>query len=501
MGAGASSPEHAAAEVALLKARAAAVTRRAEADVAATQTRAEADAAASHARAQADVVRTRALRAALALGATAALVLAADVCVHESPMFIRRRMLRVLRACRLPPSVPAARPPLLPVPQAPLLLSFLPTMLLGPTGCGKSSLLAELARATVSAPVPAPVVLVRLRLPSSEREGLPSSASTAKVLMDSAAAQLYEQIGFPRRRSLLGALLSRGFTLQGQHHQAELTAPASGPRIIQALTMLFDVCAQLHAERVAAGLSVTDAAPVLLFDEVQDLIKDERLARAGGRDVFNLLGAQLIAHCVDRQEVRAAVAGSSAALDFAFAAASPARGNRWTYYDLRDPSPETVVTALQARGYTAHEAQDMVALCGTRLRLLQRPLSQGAEALSAAGFLEHAAATGREAFAKVFRLLDAHSKVELARVLDAVTSCDDVDTGAAASAGDATAAGSLLRPTREALPAAVRSMDHATILYVDRSSALYFQSQLHARAWSRVRGAYAQSAPALPLLQ
>lgn len=397
-------------------------------------------------------------------------------------------MLRVLRACHLPPSVPAARPSTLPVPQAPLFLSTLPTMLCGPTGSGKSSLFASLARAAVATPVPAPVVLVRLRRPS--HEGFPLSAFTAKAALDSAAAQVFEQISYPRRRSFLGALLSRGFT--PQHTQAELAAPASGPRVIDALTMLFGVCDDLHKERVAAGLSTSDAAPVLLFDGVETFIKDVHVARAGGIDVFSILGALIVAYGVDRQLVKTAVTGSSGELVFAFHAHTPARGNRWTYYDLCDPSSEAATAALRARGYAAREAHDMVALCGTRASLLQAPLKQGAKALSAADFLERATAAGSEAFAHVFRVLDQRSAAELARMLDAVAACDDD----ASATGDTDAvADLLLRPTMEALPAAVQRVGFATILYVDRSSRLFFQSQLHARVWARMRGFGAASAP------
>ena len=507
MGAAPSSPVPA-AEAALLHARAAAETMRAAADAAAVTTRAAAEttraaaettrAAAETTRAAADVAATKARADAataaslaslvpLALGLAVVGVLAADFFLRESPALIRRRMLRTLRACRLPPSVPAVRTPLLPVPQAPLFLGGLPTMLLGPTGCGKSTLLAELARATVAAPVPAPVVFVRLRLPSRERRGVDEGAKSAKELMDSAAAQFYAQIGYPPRRSLIGAVLERGFTFMGQHSQAELTASDSGPRLIGALNVLFSVCAELRDERAAAGASVRDAAPVLLFDEVQDLIKDTRLKAAGGEAVFDALAALIVAHGVDRADVRAVVAGSSAELDFAFSK-TVARGNRWQYYDLADPAPDVVVAQLAKRGYAEADARAMVALCGTRLRLLAQPLMFGTAAVGAAAFLDKAAATGLEAFAKIFRLLDAPSAAELVIVLDAVAACGAPGAPAGEALHD------LAQPTKESLPEAVRDMDMAPILYVDRTSRLYFQSALHANVWARKRGTFAARA-------
>lgn len=152
-----------------------------------------------------------------------------------------RRMLRTLRACRLPPTVSPHAPPLLAVAQDPLMLAFLPTMLFGPTGCGKSTLLAELARRCVSAAIPAPTVLVRLRLPSSTpgRQGAGSPAFAARVIMDSAATQFYAQIGYPSRLSLLTSLC-RGFSLGSGCSDARLdlaaaAMPESGIRLVAAL--------------------------------------------------------------------------------------------------------------------------------------------------------------------------------------------------------------------------------------------------------------------------
>jgi hypothetical protein len=61
---------------------------------------------------------------------------------------------------------------------------------------------------------------------------------------DAVAAQIFAQIGFPRRRSLIAMLLSRGDFFQRQRTQEELTMPESGTgnRLITALIYLFEIC-------------------------------------------------------------------------------------------------------------------------------------------------------------------------------------------------------------------------------------------------------------------
>ena len=162
--------------------------------------------------------------------------------------------------------------------------------------------------------------------------------------MELTAHQIFSQIGFPLRRSFLAAAFSRGFTLQGQHNQAELASSLT-PRVVMALNLFFSACEELYRERVAQGIPKRDAAPVLLFDEVQDLIKDDRLKSVGGADIFNMLAALIVSHSVDGQSVTTAFAGSSAELAFAFSRTT-ARGNRWSFYDLKDPQPASMIGAL-----------------------------------------------------------------------------------------------------------------------------------------------------------
>lgn len=414
--------------------------------------------------------------APLAITLALAAALAADFYVHESPGYIRRRMVRTLRACRLPASVPASRPRLMPVSQSPLTPSFVPTMLLGPTGCGKSTALYEIARGAVTAPVPKPVVLVRVRLTQND-VGVGTSPTSAAVLMESTARQIFTQIGFPLRRSLLGSVFARGFTLNGQHNQADLASSLT-PRIVMALDTLFSACEELYRLRVAQGIPKQDAAPVILFDEVQDLVKDKRLKLVGGDDIFKMLAAMVVSHSVDGQSVKAVFAGSSAELAFAFSRTT-ARGNRWSYYDLRDPSPDSLVAALVERNYSEAEARSMIAVCGTRLRLFDAPLNKGAERELASDFLLAAVAESCSTFDQLFlELEDEDAAASIVCVLDAIALADAEGAGRR-------------RPTKMDLPKVYREADVAPILFVNRSYELFFQSQLHAHAWTLVRNKYA----------
>jgi hypothetical protein len=304
--------------------------------------------------------------------------------------------------------------------------------------------------------------------------------------METVATQIFSQLGFPSRRSLVGMVLSRGVMLHGQLTQAELEMPDSSNRLIKALNYMFEVCALLQAERLASGISPLDAAPLVLIDEAQDLVKDARLRWSGGERVLATLSSSLVLYGVDRQAIRAVIAGSSAELYFALT--SPASGARFCYHDLADPTPDAMKDALCARGYTRSDAESMVGLCGTRLRLFDDPLRRGAVAVSVASFLTSSLDIAATDFASVFYSLDTPDSERLARLLDAVSAADD-----ATDVGQATK-----RPSKMSLWPSVMSLDLAPVLFVDRTRYFNFQSQLHRHSWQAVRGAY--SAPPLLLL-
>ena len=480
------------AEVALRKAEAeaAAAARKAaaEADAAVRTAAAEADAAAEDLAARKAAAATAARKAAVSLARSLALPLALtllviDYYVHEDEDFIKWRMISKLRKCEAPlPELPTDEPAeFLPVSNRRLNLDTLPTMILGPTGCGKSTLLRNRARELAQKSIP--VVLVRLRLPGSRDIGAREEDACRR--MDMTAQQVFAQIGFPARRSIVHELYMSGRSFKtGGIEVGAATTPPSRDRLLKALELLFVVSEALCLERLKSGFARADALPVLLFDEVQDLVKDERLRSAGGYLVFETLAALLVGYGVDRQVVRTAVAASSALLNEKFTK-TVARGNRWIYYELADPSEHAVHAALCNRGYTIDEARAMTDLLGTRLRLLREPLALGAAEVSASGFLAKKRTTAESVFESIFRTVRGFEgggeadKAALVRALDASTArlCIGEPQGSSRNLSDLTP--SLL------------SADLSLLLFVRLNNSLAFQSQLLERMWPVIRSKYA----------
>ena len=464
-----------------------ATRKRADADVEAARKRADAEADATRTRAnsEADATRNRADPEVLRFWGKAALAgvvsgaLALDWYLHESAEYLERCIAAQLRKCNLPES--AKLPPdvqLLPTAQEPLLLGFLPTMVVGPTGSGKSTLLSLAAReANLKQKI---TVLIRMREPSSKEKKEPSSHENSDSLrsdeeacarLDATAAQIFRQIGFPERRALLQHVLNRASSLSLGGYSLEVRTAHTRDRLATALRMLFAVSDELCKERVGAGMSRDDAAPVLLFDEVQDLIRDDRLARMGGRFLFDELATLLVAYGVDRRVVHAAVAGSSALLSIEFDK-TVAAGARWWYYKTQDPDEGSVRDALLKKGYSSDEAAAMIKLCGTRLRLLERPLTRGASALSANVFMQSEQDMAVGQFADILRIDPADARL-IADTLDALLACE--------------VNARLQRPKLSRSFTERHAELASKVLFLRLDRTLDFQSRLHASVWKDAR--------------
>jgi hypothetical protein len=462
------------ADAAMLRAKADAAKTQAEADAA--MLRAQADAA----RAQAGATRAQAEAVAIRLPVIAAgalgIFLVADFVLHDVKSVQRWRMLRKLRRCEVPKTALAMPVRPLPMESVPLSLSHRPTLLLGPTGCGKSMKLALTARALAQPPASSglqrcPVVYVRIRQPGGERRAAGSDGAEATAQLAAIAQQVYAQIGFPERSSYFGTMKSMTTRHKVGDMEWDMRTRTTRGRFEEALGLLFEVAEQLHNERLAAGVPIEHASPVLLFDEVQNLIKDSRLASAGGNFIFKQLAVKLLAFGTDRRAVRTAVAGSSALLRYKLEPTA-ASWPRLECHDMADPPRPVIITALTGMGYTEDEANSMVDLVGPRLRLLERPLEKGAEEVSCSDVLASARGDVQAHLDFTFSGLDAAARRDLARLLEQIFESEA--QGAPA-------------PSFLDLSPAMRDMDVSKVLYVRCRYGITFQSQLHRVVWGELR--------------
>ena len=488
MGAGGSSARHPAlieAEVRKLDAETVAVSERteterervrAEAETARVRAEAEAETARVRAEAEAASLSSRDMRYAVALfsplavGALVTAALAVDWYLHESPARLHRR---VAAAYRKGPRTWHSPSPALPVPGDRLSLHFVPTMILGPTGCGKSSDLSKAAAETFKT---SPTLLVGLRQPSARLSTNPEAR------FEDVAQQFYSQINYPGRRALVMHLLKGGVKVKAGAAEASVALPTQD-RLVDALKTVFSVGESLYVERTQAGMPPEVAAPALFFDEVQDLIKDERRASVGGRHVFNELAVLLVQYGVDRKVVRTAVAGSSTMLSVEFEK-TVAHGARWSHHLVLDPEDAVMMAALERSGYSSVEAADMLQLCGARLRLLNEPLVKGAAVISTSTFCSKMSALAKRHFRDTFSQLPSPSEVAcLAAVLDSVERAE---------------LGMEEHPTMRALDeyadGSRRSVSLSSVvskvLYLRLDYTYVFQSKLHRTAWAEARGEY-----------
>ena len=478
-------------------ARANAMQVEAAARASATQTEAAARAHAIDAATFADNVRKY---APLVVAGAAGALLCVDFLVHDAHAMQRWRMLRKLRALELPLTASAAPRVPLPTGVSGLRLGPKPTMLLGETGSGKSMRLAQTARDALmppegSAAPPTPAAYIRMRQPKTGAGGGGNGGSSlatggngtgdiaqeavASARLEATARLVFEQLGYPSRPSVLSMFWARLWHFKWQEMEWQLCrGQVQRDRFVDALRMLFDAADRLYNERKANGIPEEHAPIVLLFDEVQDLIKDYRLADVGGRFVFEELAVLLVAYGVDRRSVRAAVAGSSAQLAVEFNK-TVANGPRWRYVWMRDPSPDTIVAALVAKHYTPAQAKSMIDLVGTRLRLLEAPLEDGAAACSCSEFLTSARDDCVGSFTD---LLDEPSvpceaKSALVDILHRIVAHE---------------AGRSEAPTWHEMPESLRAQQFSKVLFVRHDRTLTFQSQLHRNVWRELSTRYAR---------
>lgn len=193
--------------------------------------------------------------------------------------------------------------------------------------------------------------------------------------------------------------------------------------------------------------------------------------------MFSELGENFVTYGIERRVIRIVATGSSYEFARELAVQSPLISTRRSSLFLQDPAPDVVQRALERNGYTQTEAAGLVMWFGTRLRLLQHPLSRGAAAVP---FEEFVSRMRNEAGADLSDFFEAvekdEVKLQLVKVLDAVLAADQ-GTGPRPLLVD------LSKPVRR-IPACSR------VLFWDNGKLLYFQSVLIKHVWKQDRSRY-----------
>lgn len=180
-------------------------------------------------------------------------------------------------------------------------------------------------------------------------------------------------------------------------------------------------------------------------------------------------------HCIASSQklVRPVAAGTSGQLKFSLEDTGIVSGERYEEYVLGDPSEEAARRALEARGYDAQAAADIVESCGVRLRMLEGPLT-GPHRPAANEFIAQREAKVWGQFRSVLAALGPSDAKAAAKLLDDI---------AAAEAGGAAP------PAFTLIPPAVKAADFSRVTFIDSSGNLTFQSRVHSRVWQQERDA------------
>jgi hypothetical protein len=240
-------------------------------------------------------------------------------------------------------------------------------------------------------------------------------------------------------------------------------------RFSKAVTCLFDVCNEIRNERLTAGYTLEKSAPSLLLDEVHDLIRDERLAKVGGRAMFKTLGTKLVSEGVSNEVVRSVIAGSNGKL--ALEVDGSTVGNRvGNQYRLEDPKEKDLIEALKAKGFTDADCERLINFCGTRLRLYDRIFKYELPA-TVDSIIDRWTKKGKTSYSKFFsKITDSVFRKTVIQLIDIIYK------------------GGLIK--LENLPPQMQQIDFGKIIFIEDDGKLIFQSKVIKNLWPEMKEFY-----------
>ncbi len=265
--------------------------------------------------------RNRIRNVGLDIGLAAIGILFIDFIIHGFNPYIKRRVKRSF--LKMPPSVAthnlipldSRRSSFLHVVEDMARYPVTPRVLLGPTGCGKSTLLKIVANMYCKNGL-RPVKFISIRgaghsknnppndvTPTCEDDAFSGNSEAFKNITEA----ILKQIDYPIRRPIIeefffSSILS--FKL-GDNVKANLRYKnmINEDRLSAALSMLVDCAVELRNEK--------GEVPLIIFDEIHDLVRVSRFRDVGGLRTFLKLADQAVIHNVNYQDINFLFAGNS----------------------------------------------------------------------------------------------------------------------------------------------------------------------------------------------
>jgi len=437
-----------------------------------------AKAAADKAVAEAAAVAARArVRIGLAVAAGLLLVgLAGDSIYDSWDPVLRWRIRRAL--VRGPPAVSLPRPTggePLPIARPHIATASLPLLILGPTGCGKSTMLGDIARDFTRRGVPTAFVNLRSSTKKADASppsvaagsaGAASGGSGGSLALGAAADRFFRAIDYPARPSLYERLSITSLKAAPAELHLQMQNEQLSARFCAAITALFLVCADVSEERRQdSRIKDVDAQPVVIIDELHDLVQNPALRAAGGQFVFEHFAAAMTIKGADERSVRVIAAGSG--WELAEWLDQTTANGRKSQFDVAEPSEEHVRAALLKNNYAAHQIDEIISICGLRLRRLNPFLAEPASSVNVAGTLKTVVHDIETNVASLFAGLDSKDRAALAKVMDEL--CD----------------GKTVLSWR--LPAKISSPVNNSVFYLRAGCKVQLQSAAVPRAWKAAR--------------
>jgi hypothetical protein len=142
-------------------------------------------------------------------------------------------------------------------------------------------------------------------------------------------------------------------------------------RLNDAISMLFQVSDELYTTRQAAWSRINatgmegNLKPLLLFDNVHDLITVQLLIAAGGKAIFHQLGYHLDHYCAEDASIHAVLGTNTTDVIAEINKLLP-HLKPWEQ-SPHDSTPATMAGVLMQEGFSAADTERLVNTCGTRL--------------------------------------------------------------------------------------------------------------------------------------